>query len=103
MLHRWASDDPHRRFDDVFNLVSDPAFLLVAWDRVRSNRGARTAGVDGETACYIEAVHGLEEFLGELRAQLKVRVSRPVPSPRRAGRPSRIDQQRGKRLHQSDN
>jgi len=26
-LHRWASDDPHRRFDDLFNLVVDPAFL----------------------------------------------------------------------------
>nr|WP_239341468.1 hypothetical protein [Frankia sp. CiP3] len=33
-LHRWASDDPDRRFDDLFNLVCDPAFLLVAWDRV---------------------------------------------------------------------
>lgn len=33
-LHRWAVDDPHRRFDDLFNLVADPAFLLVAWDRV---------------------------------------------------------------------
>ena len=26
-LHRWASDDPHRRFDDLYNLVTDPAFL----------------------------------------------------------------------------
>ena len=34
-LHCWARDDPHRRFDDLFNLVADPAFLLVAWDRVR--------------------------------------------------------------------
>ncbi len=34
-LHRWARDDPHRRFDDLFNLVADPAFLLVAWDRGR--------------------------------------------------------------------
>ena len=42
---------------------ADPAFLLVAWDRVRSNKGARTAGVDGETAHYIEAVRGVEEFL----------------------------------------
>jgi hypothetical protein len=40
-LHRWANDDPHRRFDDVFNLVADPAFLLVAWDRVRSNDRGR--------------------------------------------------------------
>ena len=40
-LHRWARDDPHRRFDDLFNLVADPAFLLVAWDRVRGNKGAK--------------------------------------------------------------
>ena len=33
-LHRWAGDDPHHRFDDLYNLVADPAFLLVAWDRV---------------------------------------------------------------------
>jgi len=43
-LHRWAGEDPHRRFDDLFNLVADPAFLLVAWDRMKRNRGARTAG-----------------------------------------------------------
>ena len=57
-LHRWAAEHPHRRFDDLFNLVADPAFLLVAWDRVRGNTGARTAGVDGKTARYIEAVQG---------------------------------------------
>ena len=62
-LHRWAGDDPHRRFDDLFNLVADPAFLLVAWFRVRGNKGARTAGVDGETAHYIEAVRGVDGFL----------------------------------------
>ena len=83
-LHRWANDDPHRRFDDVFNLVADPAFLLVAWDRVRNNKGARTAGVDGETARYVEAVRGLEGFLGELRAQLKARTFQPLPARRRA-------------------
>ena len=57
-LHRWARDDPHRRFDDVFNLVAHPAFLLVAWDRVRHNRGAKTAGVDGQSAYYVQAVVG---------------------------------------------
>lgn len=46
-LHRWAAADPDRRFDDVFNLVHDPAFLMAAWDRVRGNKGGRTAGVDG--------------------------------------------------------
>jgi RNA-directed DNA polymerase len=37
-LHRWARDDPHQKFDDLFNLVADPGFLLVAWDRVRGNK-----------------------------------------------------------------
>src|SRR5680860_309343 len=48
-LHRWATSDSGRRFDDVFNLVHNPAFLLVAWNRVQGNKGARTAGADGIT------------------------------------------------------
>ena len=83
-LHRWSGDDPHRRFDDLYNLVTDPSFLLVAWDRVRNNRGARTAGVDGETARYIETVRGLEGFLTDLRDDLKARTFQPLPVRRRA-------------------
>ena len=37
-LHQWATDDPNRRFDDLYNLVYDPAVLVDAWARVRSNR-----------------------------------------------------------------
>ena len=43
-LHQWAVDDGGRRFDDLFNLVADPAFLTVGWARVRGNRGARSGG-----------------------------------------------------------
>ena len=78
-LHRWARQEPQRRFDDLFNLVADPAFLLVAWVRVRGNRGARTAGVDGLTAVVIEAVRGAEEYLGEVRRSLKDCTFRPLP------------------------
>ena len=77
-LHRWARDDPHRRFDDLFNLVCDPAFLLVAWVRVRSNKGARSAGVDGFTASAT-AARGVGEFLDRLRSRLKDRSFQPVP------------------------
>jgi RNA-directed DNA polymerase len=83
-LHKWASGDPHRRFDDLYNLVCDPAFLLVAWDRVRGNKGARTAGVDGETARYIEAERGVQGFLDDLRLSLKDRSFRPLPARQRA-------------------
>ncbi|MFD7447096.1 group II intron reverse transcriptase/maturase [Streptomyces sp. NPDC059909] len=78
-LHRWANDDPHRRFDDLYNFVSDPAFLLVSWARVRGNKGARTAGVDGRTAYAVEASPGVEVFLDRLRSQVKDRSFRPVP------------------------
>jgi RNA-directed DNA polymerase len=66
----------------VFNLVCDPAFLLVAWDRVRRNKGARSAGVDGFTAAAIEAM-GVGDFLDRLRSQLKDRSFRPVPARER--------------------
>ena len=78
-LHQWAIDDSARRFDDLFNLVCDPAFLMHAWERVRGNRGARTAGVDGQTAFYVTGVRGVEEFLGDLRADLKNHRFQPLP------------------------
>lgn len=68
-LHQWATSDPGRCFDDVFNLVCDPAFLVVAWARVRGNKGARTAGVDGVKPRSI--VFGAGELLGRLRDDLK--------------------------------
>jgi len=78
-LHRWATAEPGRRFDDLFNLITDPALLLVAWERVRTNRGARTAGVDGATAYYIRAVRGEAPFLADLRADLKAAEFVPLP------------------------
>ncbi|MFV2088742.1 hypothetical protein [Micromonospora sp. LOL_021] len=78
-LHRWATNGFHQRFDDLFNLVTDPALLLVAWNRVRSNKGARTAGIDGRTVVMVEAGLGVEGFLAQLRSQLKDRSFRPVP------------------------
>ena len=78
-LHQWARSDPHRRFDDLFNLVCDPAFLRVAWYRVRGNRGARSAGVDGSTAWDIEHRVGVEDFLAGLCAELKARSFCPLP------------------------
>ena len=77
-LHRRANNESCRRFDDLYNLVADPAFLRVAWNRVRGNTGARTAGVDGQTARAIEA-RGVDAFLAALRADLKAQRFRPLP------------------------
>ncbi|TMC03065.1 MAG: group II intron reverse transcriptase/maturase [Chloroflexi bacterium] len=76
-LHRWAGEDEGRRFGDLYNLVCDPAFLLVAWRRVKGNRGARSAGVDGITVRHIEQGQGVDSFLAELRSELRARTYRP--------------------------
>jgi RNA-directed DNA polymerase len=76
-LHQWAIEDPDRVFDDLYNLVCDPAFLVVAWDRVKGNRGARTAGVDGVKPRSI--VFGSDAFLTGLRDDLKARRFVPLP------------------------
>ena len=70
-LNRWAAADPGRRFDDLYNLVYDPAFLVTAWRRVRGNKGARTAGVDGVAPRSIDS--GTETLLAGLRETLKAR------------------------------
>ncbi len=99
-LHQWATADPGRRFDDVYNLVYDPAFLVVAWSRVRGNKGARTAGVDGVIPRSI--VFGVEKLLCGLRDDLKARRFRPqrvrqktIPKAsgkiRRLGIPTAVD------------
>jgi RNA-directed DNA polymerase len=77
-LHRWAVQDEQARFGDLFNLICDPATLLVAWERVKRNRGSKTPGVDGETRKRIEHA-GVEKVLGELRQSLRDRTYVPLP------------------------
>ncbi|GIJ30823.1 group II intron reverse transcriptase/maturase [Micromonospora qiuiae] len=77
-LHRWAAADHGRRFDDVYNFVSDPATLVVALQRVAGNAGARTAGVDGVTAVHV-SMAGPEVFLTHVRSLLKTGTFRPLP------------------------
>jgi len=88
-LHRWAGEDEHKRFGDVFNFVCEPATLLVAWERVKRNRGSQTPGIDGETRRRIEQI-GVERVLGDVRASLKDGSFAPQPVrermiPKRSG------------------
>jgi len=77
-LHRWAGDDVFRRFGDLFNLVYDPAFLMHAWERVSTNTGSRTAGIDKATVALIESRVGVTAFLGQIRDSLKSGEFAPV-------------------------
>jgi len=78
-LHCGAAADSGRRFDDLYNLVCDPAFLTMAWERVAGNKGARTPGVDRVSVARIKAGIGVEAFLMDVRDQLRARTFQPVP------------------------
>ena len=91
-LHRWAGDDPSRRFGDLFNLVHDPWFLAEAWERVRRNKGSRTPGIDGVTISRVEhGPGGVSGFLAAIGDQLKAGTYRPtqvrqVMIPKKSGK-----------------
>jgi len=77
-FYGWAGADASRLFDDLFNLVYDRAFLVHAWERVSSNAGARTPGVDRATVAWIEAQVGVVAFLEAIRESLRSGELRPV-------------------------
>jgi len=75
-LATWAQD-PGFRFDDIYNLLYDEDFLRRAYSSVESNRGSRTAGVDGQTIEDFE--EDLEENLEGLQKSLKSQSFDPDP------------------------
>ncbi len=101
-LHWWAVRQPDRVFDDLYNLVHDPAFLIHAWERVHGNKGGRTAGIDG--VAPREIPKDSTSLLSRIRAELKDASFRPdrvreklIPKPgnplrkRRLGIPTAAD------------
>jgi RNA-directed DNA polymerase len=77
-LHHWATQEPGRRFGDLHNLVYDPAFLVAAWERVSTSKGAKSPGIDRATAAQIETGIGVGDFLNQIRDSLKSGEFRPV-------------------------
>jgi retron-type reverse transcriptase len=78
-LYAWSRSHPDEAWRDMWNWVTHPRNLRLAWRRVASNRGARTSGVDKVTVKRIEQRVGVERFLAGLREQL--RSGSYCPSP----------------------
>lgn len=77
--HRWAKTDRTARFGDLFNLVSHPDYLWMAWTVVARNKGARTAGIDGVTVHQIEQRGEIGAFLSGIAASINDGSYRPAP------------------------
>ena len=77
-LYARSMENPDYVFRKLWGLISDPRNLRIAFDRVASNRGRRTAGVDRITVGMVQA-KGIESFLDELRVELRASAYRPQP------------------------
>jgi RNA-directed DNA polymerase len=69
-LHLSAKQDKQRRFHQLYDKVASPWFVAVAWQRVRTNKGA--PGPDGLSIEQIEE-RGIEPFLESLTRELRER------------------------------
>src|SRR5215469_4070893 len=90
-LYQWSKANPDDSWRDMWGWLTDLRMLRHSWRRVASNRGRRSAGVDGMTVGRIRAKIGERRFLDELQAELRSSAYRPSPSRRKlipkAGKP----------------
>jgi group II intron reverse transcriptase/maturase len=80
-LYARSWKNPGYIFCKLWGLVTDLRNLRIALARVAHNRGRRTAGVDGMTVRNTLAA-GSDDFIGQLRTELRIGVFRPSPARR---------------------
>jgi retron-type reverse transcriptase len=89
-LYARSRENPNYVFEELWGLVTDARNLRIAYNRVRGNRGARTAGVDRVTVRNVVQT-GVESFLVAVRQELRSGLFHPSPVRRvlipKAGKP----------------
>jgi len=80
-LYQWSRNNPDICYRELWNWVTDRRNLRCAWRKIASNKGSRTAGIDGMTVERIRASSGSEAFLIELRNDLRSGHYRAEPVP----------------------
>ena len=93
-LYQWSQENPDDSWRDMWGWLTNIRTLRCAWRRAASNRGARTAGVDGMTVGRIRAKLGEQRFLEGIQAELRYSAYQPSPSKRvlipKAGKPGQF-------------
>ncbi len=92
-LYQWSRNNPTSCYRELWNWVTDHHNLRCAWRNIASNKGSRTAGIDGMTVSKIRGGQGSEAFLAKLRDDLRTGRYRPspcrrklIPKPRQPGK-----------------
>ena len=93
-LYTQSWQEPDYVFRKLWGLVTDRRNLRMAVARVVRNKGRRTSGVDGITVGKLIA-QGVDEFVEQLRVELRSGAFRPSPVRRvripKSGKPGEID------------
>jgi len=76
-LSHAAKQSLDRKFGALYDKIYREDVIWEAWKRVKANKGA--PGVDKQDFEYIEDVIGVDQFLAEVREQLKSDLYRPQP------------------------
>lgn len=79
-LYQWNKANPEDAWRDMWGWVTNLRMLRHACRRVASNRGGRTAGIDGVTVGRIRNRIGEQRFLEGLQAELRSGAYRPSPT-----------------------
>jgi len=76
-LSQWATENPAEQYRELYHLLCTEEWLRVAHQKVNSNQGRETAGVDGMSMSNFNG--NLEGNLEELRNLLTTRHFEPLP------------------------
>jgi RNA-directed DNA polymerase len=76
-LSQWATEDPTKRFVDLYSLLCHDVWLRVAHHAVNTNQGRETAGIDGKTMSNFN--EDLDGNLARLREALTAKTFEPLP------------------------
>jgi RNA-directed DNA polymerase len=76
-LSRWAAEEPTKRFVDLYSLLCNLLWLRVAHQKVNTNQGRKTIGIDGQSMRDFNA--DLEGNLERLRQLLIAKTFEPIP------------------------
>ena len=79
---RKAVHQPEHRFCDLYSLLCSRTWIETALDRVLSNQGSRTAGVDGVTVRRFADPDYRAAFIEETQRLLREKRYRPQPCRR---------------------
>jgi RNA-directed DNA polymerase len=73
-LHKLARENPDKRFSHLWEDITDPKWLVYAWEEIKHNKGSQTPGIDGQTALNVDVA-----LISQWARELKTGTYRPLP------------------------